>query len=179
MFAMPDYGERPKRKAAIEARARLHEQAEVGRRRPTYGKENEQGEDTPVGVDEAPIQAPLNQHRPRAGHLPVPPALPRPTTRPPTDLPRLQTPRGQDAEQRHEDDTIPPVPTSVKVNGSPEYILDKKLGKGGFGQVYLGRRSSPNKLKDGPQANTVAIKLEHKNSKGCNYGPPYEWNVYK
>lgn len=25
----------------------------------------------------------------------------------------------------------------------------------------------------------VAIKFEHRNSKGCNYGPPYEWQVYK
>ena len=25
----------------------------------------------------------------------------------------------------------------------------------------------------------VALKLEHRNSKGCNYGPPYEWQVYK
>jgi len=25
----------------------------------------------------------------------------------------------------------------------------------------------------------VALKFEHKNSKGCNYGPPYEWQVYK
>ncbi|MCI20160.1 casein kinase I isoform alpha, partial [Trifolium medium] len=25
----------------------------------------------------------------------------------------------------------------------------------------------------------VALKFEHKSSKGCNYGPPYEWQVYK
>lgn len=24
----------------------------------------------------------------------------------------------------------------------------------------------------------VALKLEHRTSKGCNYGPPYEWSVY-
>ena len=24
----------------------------------------------------------------------------------------------------------------------------------------------------------VALKFEHKNSKGCNFGPPYEWSVY-
>lgn len=24
----------------------------------------------------------------------------------------------------------------------------------------------------------VALKLEHRSSKGCNYGPPYEWSVY-
>lgn len=24
----------------------------------------------------------------------------------------------------------------------------------------------------------VALKFEHRTSKGCNYGPPYEWSVY-
>ncbi|RWW12693.1 hypothetical protein GW17_00023629 [Ensete ventricosum] len=26
---------------------------------------------------------------------------------------------------------------------------------------------------------SVAIKFEHRSSKGCNYGPPYEWQVYR
>jgi len=30
----------------------------------------------------------------------------------------------------------------VQVGGSPTYKIDKKLGKGGFGQVFLGRRIS-------------------------------------
>jgi len=25
----------------------------------------------------------------------------------------------------------------------------------------------------------VASEFEHQSSKGCNYGPPYEWQVYK
>lgn len=25
----------------------------------------------------------------------------------------------------------------------------------------------------------VALKCEHRSSKGCNHGPPYEWQVYK
>lgn len=25
----------------------------------------------------------------------------------------------------------------------------------------------------------VALKFEHRSSKGCNYGPPYEWQVYE
>jgi hypothetical protein len=25
----------------------------------------------------------------------------------------------------------------------------------------------------------VALKFEHQTSKGCNYGAPYEWQVYK
>ena len=28
-------------------------------------------------------------------------------------------------------------------------------------------------------ASQVVLKLEHKSSKGCNYGPPQEWKVYE
>lgn len=74
-----------------------------------------------------------------------------------------------------------PVPEKVSVGGSPEYYVERKLGKGGFGQVYVGRRVvavKDTELKDGPNANLMALKFEHKNSKGCNFGPPYEWSVY-
>ncbi|KAI6682272.1 hypothetical protein NL676_036153 [Syzygium grande] len=30
----------------------------------------------------------------------------------------------------------------------------------------------------GPGAIEVALKFEHRSSKGCNYGPPHEWQVY-
>ncbi|PQM34859.1 casein kinase 1-like protein HD16 [Prunus yedoensis var. nudiflora] len=53
------------------------------------------------------------------------------------------------------------------------YKIEKKLGKGGFGQVYVGRRMGA-----GPGAVEVALKFEHRSSKGCNYGPPYEWQIY-
>lgn len=70
------------------------------------------------------------------------------------------------------------LPKQVQVGGGPEYIVDRKLGKGGFGQVFVGRRLNPSKSRDGPNANHVALKFEHRTSKGCNYGPPYEWSVY-
>ncbi|KAH6774228.1 Protein kinase family protein, partial [Perilla frutescens var. frutescens] len=73
-----------------------------------------------------------------------------------------------------------PIPERVQVGGSPAYRIDKKLGKGGFGQVYVGRRINPPNPneRNGPGAVEVALKFEHRSSKGCNYGPPYEWQVY-
>ncbi|XVF48583.1 hypothetical protein PTKIN_Ptkin03bG0202200 [Pterospermum kingtungense] len=67
-----------------------------------------------------------------------------------------------------------PLPEKVQVGGSPMYRIERKLGKGGFGQVYVGRRIGAT----GPGAVEVALKFEHRSSKGCNYGPPYEWQVY-
>lgn len=63
------------------------------------------------------------------------------------------------------------------MGGSPEYIVGDKLGKGGFGQVKIGKRVGSADNNIAPQ--TVALKFEHRSSKGCNYGPPYEWSVYK
>ncbi|CAA0837516.1 Protein kinase family protein [Striga hermonthica] len=71
-----------------------------------------------------------------------------------------------------------PVPERVQVGNSPMYKTERKLGKGGFGQVYVGRRVSGGTDRTGPDAIEVALKFEHRNSKGCNYGPPYEWQVY-
>ncbi|KAH9799690.1 protein kinase domain-containing protein [Citrus sinensis] len=76
--------------------------------------------------------------------------------------------------------SIAPLPEKVQVGGSPVYRIDRKLGKGGFGQVYVGRRIGPTNTNErtGPGAVEVALKFEHRSSKGCNYGPPYEWQVY-
>ena len=43
------------------------------------------------------------------------------------------------------------------VGGGPEYFLDRKLGKGGFGQVFVGRRAQPTKSKEGANANLVSV----------------------
>ncbi|GAA0168371.1 non-receptor serine/threonine protein kinase [Lithospermum erythrorhizon] len=77
-----------------------------------------------------------------------------------------------------EESNTTPVPERVQVGNSPVYITKRKLGKGGFGQVYVGRRVSGGSDRIGPDAIEVALKLEHRNSKGCSYGPPYEWQVY-
>ncbi|KAJ0612331.1 putative protein kinase CK1-CK1-Pl family [Helianthus annuus] len=77
-------------------------------------------------------------------------------------------------EEEEEEGNTAPFPDMVQVGGSPVYKVERKLGKGGFGQVFVGRRVSVS----GPGATEVAIKFEHKNSKGCSYGPPYEWQVY-
>ncbi|PHU29348.1 hypothetical protein BC332_01441 [Capsicum chinense] len=78
-----------------------------------------------------------------------------------------------------EDGSTSLFPDQVQVGGSPVYKVERKLGKGGFGQVFLGRRlTGGNERTNGPLALEVALKFEHRNSKGCSYGPPYEWQVY-
>uniref|UniRef100_A0A2P2MPY3 non-specific serine/threonine protein kinase n=2 Tax=Rhizophora mucronata TaxID=61149 RepID=A0A2P2MPY3_RHIMU len=83
------------------------------------------------------------------------------------------------ATGQEEEGSTAPFPEHVQVGGSPLYKIERKLGKGGFGQVFVGRRvSGGNDRTMGPGATEVALKFEHRNSKGCNYGPPYEWQVY-
>ena len=40
----------------------------------------------------------------------------------------------------------------VQVGGSPAYKIERKLGKGGFGQVYVGRRLNGGSERTGPLA---------------------------
>ncbi|CAN0900149.1 Casein kinase 1-like protein HD16 [Linum grandiflorum] len=96
------------------------------------------------------------------------------------DLP-LRQPVEKSAEKLvagDEEGSASPLPERVKLGNSPVYKIDRKLGKGGFGQVHVGRRMSGGSGRSGPDAYELALKFEHKNSKGCNYGPPYEWQVY-
>uniref|UniRef100_A0ACD5UYX8 Uncharacterized protein n=1 Tax=Avena sativa TaxID=4498 RepID=A0ACD5UYX8_AVESA len=89
---------------------------------------------------------------------------------------------GESAEKlvgAEDESTTAPIPERVHVGNSPVYLTDRKLGKGGFGQVYVGRRVSGGTARTGPDAYEVALKFEHRSSKGCNYAPPYEWQVYQ
>lgn len=46
----------------------------------------------------------------------------------------------------------------VQIGNSPSYRIDRKLGKGGFGQVYVGRRiSSPSVSDRTPGANALEV----------------------
>ena len=73
-----------------------------------------------------------------------------------------------------------PPPQQVQVQSSPVYMTGKKLGKGGFGQVYLGTRAGrARSTAREPKPTEVALKFEHRTSKGCtSSGAPYEWSMY-
>jgi len=85
-------------------------------------------------------------------------------------------------EVKEEEASTSPLPEKCQVEGSPLYIVERQLGKGGFGQVYVGRKAdttaSSQSSDDTGGAEFVALKFEHRSSKGCKYGPPYEWTVY-
>jgi len=90
--------------------------------------------------------------------------------------------RASFGEVREEEASTSPLPEKCQVDGSPLYIVERQLGKGGFGQVYVGRKAelggSSQSSDDTGGAEYVALKFEHRSSKGCKYGPPYEWTVY-
>ncbi|KAJ4846400.1 Casein kinase 1-like protein hd16 [Turnera subulata] len=94
------------------------------------------------------------------------------------DLPVRQAVEKSAEKLVDEDGSTSPLPERVQLGNSPVYRLDRKLGKGGFGQVYVGRRVTGGMGCSGADAFEVALKFEHRKSKGCNYGPPYEWQVY-
>lgn len=56
----------------------------------------------------------------------------------------------------------------VSVGGSPMYKIERKLGKGGFGQVFVGRRlHGGNERATGPGALEVIISLKDPAPKIC------------
>lgn len=111
-------------------------------------------------VKAAPARVPAQHHRP--ANRPVDP------------------PVHQDVVQgtNGEEQPIEAIPEKTSVGGSPTYIVERRLGKGGFGQVYIGKRVGKTAA-SARDPETVALKYEHRSSKGCNYGPPYEWSVYQ
>jgi hypothetical protein len=57
-----------------------------------------------------------------------------------------------------EDSSTAPVPERVQVGNSPVYKTERKLGKGGFGQVFVGRRVSGGSDRIGADAIEVYCK---------------------
>lgn len=175
---MPDprRGARPARQARLDAQGKLVDVAGIvkaGRKRTVVSKnpvkeaennmnkENCAANNLPAAVRD--VKAPLKP-------VPAPLAV-QPVKAEKVDLVIAQP----------VDDSDTSVPKKVQLNGSPVYAVEKRLGKGGFGQVYLGRRLFARKSTKDPEgagALQVALKFEHRTSKGCLNGAPYEWNVY-
>ncbi|WZZ29288.1 hypothetical protein YC2023_012689 [Brassica napus] len=69
------------------------------------------------------------------------------------------------AAAQEEEGNTAPFPERVQVGGSPLYKVERKLGKGGFGQVFVGRRiSGGNDRSAGASILEVALKFEHRST---------------
>lgn len=50
-------------------------------------------------------------------------------------------------------------PHQAQVGGSPVYLVERKLGKGGFGQVYVGRRANASSTRSGDNTGSNATQV--------------------
>lgn len=66
----------------------------------------------------------------------------------------------------------------VQVGSSPVYKVERKLGKGGFGQVYVGRRVSGGSDRTGPDAIEV-WPMAHFHVLGCWKHNHFESDAYR
>ncbi|CAK0753731.1 hypothetical protein CVIRNUC_002242 [Coccomyxa viridis] len=90
-----------------------------------------------------------------------------------------ETTEDEEEEVVEQEVELPPVPAEVHHSSMPIYKVGKRLGKGGFGQVFLAARMKQRKVTPVNKPNQVAIKFEHVSSKGClTNGKPAEWSVY-
>ncbi|GLI66524.1 hypothetical protein VaNZ11_010394 [Volvox africanus] len=189
---MPEPRARPQRAAKLEAKQRIAAQAQGCDVHPEESPSpdgpvnlfptNQRNQPTDPNKENAKLNAQAKHAVPKPAKAPLaaPPAAADVQPRQPAQPAFGQEPK---VEEPAEDgpDKFPP-PKRVAVGGGPAYFPDRKLGKGGFGQVWLGRRLSNKKgAKEADPAsalNQVALKFEHKSSKGCAAGPPYEWSIY-
>lgn len=172
----PRSGGRPQRKAALAAREKLADTTPKGAR----GKRSEKGPDTGARIASgSPDQPNKRETTPKAAQ-PAPRAIAK--------VEAMKKDEGQNdrdkltQEKKEEGDSTAPLPDKVGthpadilvvqtsasssalpqvlVGGGPEYFVDRKLGKGGFGQVFIGRRVVTTKQRDGANANLVSILSE-------------------
>ena len=64
--------------------------------------------------------------------------------------PKARAPDPAPVVPEDDDEVLHPVPPKVNLSSSPVYVVDRRLGKGGFGQVYMGRRARRNSKDNKP-----------------------------
>jgi hypothetical protein len=94
-------------------------------------------------------------------HASVPPPLP--ATAPPPPLPPGHYHDLRFVFEARTDSTPPVHPVAqAQVGGSPVYMVERKLGKGGFGQVYVGRRANASSTRSGDNTGANANQARHR-----------------
>ncbi|EFJ40321.1 histone kinase [Volvox carteri f. nagariensis] len=191
---MPEPRARPQRAAKLEAQQRIAAQAQG---RDVHPEEtpspdgpvnlfpsNQRNQSTDPNKENVKLNAQAKHVAPKAAAKAPLAAPPAPANVQPRQQPVQPAfvPEPKVEEPAEDGPDKFPVPKRVVVGGGPAYIPDRKLGKGGFGQVWLGRRvyakKCPKETDTASALNQVALKFEHKSSKGCAAGSPYEWSIY-